>query len=115
MNRSARGRVEHDQPEESDPRDHEDQAPRQPGERPRDDGGGDHAWLGGTGGKPLAARHAAVLRAMRTSGGPPMLCSNASSAAMAFCLSNRYVIVSRTIGAATAAPKPPCSMTHPIA
>jgi len=56
-------RIKHDQPERGDAGDQEDQAPRQPRERPRDDGGGDHAKAEGSGGRPLADRHAAVLRA----------------------------------------------------
>ena len=77
LGRAARGRIKDHETKPGDRRDECDRSPRQPRKRPRDDGGGDHACLAGRGGNPLAERHAAVLRAIRSSSGPPMLSSNA--------------------------------------
>ncbi len=85
--RASRCGVEHDQPEHRDPEDDRDQSPRQLGERPRNDGRRDHAVLAESGDSPLAERQPAVLRASRSSGVPPMLCSKVWSAATAFCRS----------------------------
>src|SRR5258705_7459285 len=109
LGRAAGGRIKHEQTEARDRRDQENQAPRQPRERPRDDGRGDHAWIVSSGGKPFAESHAAVLRVARSSKVPPMLCSKTLSAVSAFCLSYRNSKVSRISGAAAAGPKPPCS------
>ena len=69
-----------------------------------------HALAGGSGESPLATATPQFCVQSARSSVPPRLSSNACNEAIAFCRSNRNSKLSRTIGAATCAPKPPCSM-----
>ncbi len=85
LGRSAGRRIKHDQAEHGDPGDEEDQAPRQPRQRPRNDGRADHALLAVWD----SALKASSWRALRSASVPPHCFSNGSRASNAFRRSNK--------------------------